>query len=81
MAPAKASASTATRAAFLAAVLVLCLAGFGSCQSAGFECWDGNYLPLTEICQTECAPDTFLDPLPSSSTFSPSYANAETFAE
>ena len=80
MAPAKAPASTAPSAVFLAAVLVFCLAGFGSCQSAGFECTD-VYVSETFICQTECAPDTFLDPLPSSSTFSPDYANAETFAE
>ena len=63
MAPAKATTTTAVKLAFLAAVFVLCLAGLGSCQSAGFDCTDGNYLALTDIClEADCAPGEFLDP-------------------
>ena len=70
MAPAKSPATTAVKVALLAAVFVLCIAGFGSCQSSGFECTDGNFeggttefLPLTTLCQTVCEPGEFLDPL------------------
>merc|ERR1712072_241402 len=61
MVSAKATTTTAVKVALLAAVFVLCLAGFGSCQNSGFECTDA-YVANTDICEV-CEPGEFLDPI------------------
>merc|ERR1711981_205153 len=62
MVSAKATTTTAVKVALLAAVFVLCLAGFGSCQNSGFECTDA-YVANTDICEAVCEPGEFLDPI------------------